>query len=119
MIGNVIDIPRREVRPEQVKPEALSAIELSFPRIAFELVSRWNGGDIDAYVDSLLIDTRGNRMGFPSDVLEEIMFLSGIRWYLAHGQDATPMSMESPKEEFSFCTDDFRRCGTTGGWVLI
>ena len=113
MIANVINHDRREVRPD-AKSE--SAIERNYTRIARELTSRWNGGDIDAYLDSLLIDMRGNRMGFPSDVLEEIMFLAGIRWY--QSRHVVPETLESPKDEFSFCTDEFRRCGTTGSWVL-
>lgn len=97
-----------------------SAIERRFMRIANELIKRWKGPDIDAYLESLLIDTRGNRMGFPEDVLEEIMLLAGVRWYLEKiALTETLETQESPKDEFSFCTDDFRRCGTTGSWVLI
>ncbi len=114
MTASVIDLGRREIHPEAATPE--SAIERRFARIAHELTSRWNGLDIDAYLDNLLIDTRGNRMGFPADVLEEIMFLAGVRWYL--GKVIEPETLESPKDEFSFCTDAFRRCGTTGSWVL-
>lgn len=115
MFANVIELDWRESRPNTTTPE--SALERRFPRIARELTSRWKRRDIDAFLDSLLIDTRGNRMGFPSDVLEEIMFLAGIRWYL--GKDVEPETMESPKDEFSFCTDQFRRCGTSGAWVLV
>lgn len=114
MITNVFDFGRHE-RPAEMAT-TISAIERLFPRIARELASRWKGMEIDTYLDSLLIDTRGNRMGFPSEVLEEIMFLAGIRWYLS--KDAEPSTLESPRDEFSFCTDEFRRCGTTGSWVL-
>jgi hypothetical protein len=116
MIANLIDLSPRERRYESAASGSVSAIELRFPRIARELASRWEKWDIDAYLDHLLIDERGNRMGFPADVLEEIMFLAGIRWYLGHSNKFG--SLESPRDEFSFCTDDFRRCGTTGGWVL-
>jgi hypothetical protein len=115
MITSVIDFDRRRIPPDTTMPE--SAIELRFARVARELISRWNGPDIDAYLDSLLIDTRGNRMGFPSDVLEEIMFLAGIRWY--QSKDVIPETLEAPRDEFSFCTDEFRRCGTSGAWVLV
>lgn len=116
MIANVTKLVPRETRPETlVMPE--SAIERRFLRIANELCKRWNGNEIDSYLDSLLIDTRGNRMGFPEEVLEEIMFLAGIRWHMA--QDIEQETLESPVDEFSFCTDEFRRCGTTGSWVLI
>lgn len=114
MIANVNNRDRREPRPDA---GPVSALERHFPRIARELAARWKGVEIDAYLDSLLIDMRGNRMGFPSDVLEEIMFLAGVRWYLS--RHATANTLESPKDEFSFCTDEFRRCGTTGSWVLV
>lgn len=114
MIANVINRDRREPRPD-AGPE--SALERHFPRIARELTARWDGPDIDTYLDSLLIDMRGNRMGFPSEILEEIMFLAGVRWYLS--KNVVPHTLESPKDEFSFCTDEFRRCGTTGSWVLV
>lgn len=77
-----------------------SAIELRFARIARELTARWHGSDIDEYLDGLLIDTRGNRMGFPPEVLEEIMFLAGVRWYM--DKVKIPETMESPQQVFSF-----------------
>jgi hypothetical protein len=116
MITHMLEFGRRDFHNVPVAAEARSAIETRFPRIAHELATRWQRRDIDAYLDSLLIDSRGNRMGFPADVLEEIMFLAGVRWYLS--KTRAPATMESPRDEFSFCTDDFRRCGTTGAWVL-
>lgn len=82
----------------------VSAIELRFARIARELTARWHASDIDNYLDSLLIDTRGNRMGFPPEVLEEIMFLAGVRWYM--DKVKIPETMESPQQVFSFCKLD-------------
>jgi hypothetical protein len=116
MITSVIDFDRRRIPPDTTMPE--SAIELRFPRIARELAARWNGPDIDAYLDSLLIDTRGNRMGFPPDVLEEIMFLAGDP-LVSEARMSIPETLESPRDEFSFCSDEFRRCGTSGAWVLV
>ncbi|MEW5788794.1 MAG: hypothetical protein AB1899_13160 [Pseudomonadota bacterium] len=112
---NVTAIGYRALRPCEAEPE--SAIERRFPRIARELMARWHGRDIDTYLDSLLIDERGDRMGFPADVLEELMFLAGVRWHMTRYVETD--TMESPKDEFSFETDALRRCGTTGSWVLI
>ena len=72
-----------------------SAIELRFARIARELTARWHGSDIDNYLDSLLIDTRGSRMGFPPEVLEEIMFLAGVRWNTE--KTPLPANQEGPQ----------------------
>ncbi len=115
MNARIMNFSLRDSRSDE--SPSVCAIERHFPRIARELTTRWQGPGIDAYLDSLLIDTRGNRMGFPPDVLEEIMFLAGVRWFC--GKVAEPETLESPPDEFSFCTDDFRRCGTTGSWVLI
>lgn len=63
---------------------SVCAIEKRFPRIARELCNRWQSDEIDDYIDSLLLDDRGDRMGFPIDVLDELMFLAGIRWHVLH-----------------------------------
>ncbi|MEW5769215.1 MAG: hypothetical protein AB1831_02510 [Pseudomonadota bacterium] len=97
-----------------------SAIEVRFARIAGELSRRWQGGDIDDYLGSLLIDTRGGRQGFPADVLDELMFLSGLRWHMEH-MDIVPQDDTRP-DAFSFCAtneSELRRCGTSGSWVLV
>lgn len=110
----------RNFAPLALRPivaETESALERRFPRIARELMARWKGREIDSYLDSLLIDDRGDRMGFPEEVLEEIMFLAGVRWHQTRVVE--PETMESPPDEFSFSQDAFRRCGTTGSWILI
>lgn len=93
------------------------ALERRYPRIARELAARWQRPGIEAYLDSLLIDARGNRMGFPSDVLQEIMFLAGIRWYLSG--NTKRKSLESPRDEFSFCSSPLVGCASPGAWVLV
>ncbi len=65
-------------------PEPTSELEKRFPRIANELCGLWKSGEIDHYIDGLLLDDRGDRMGFPIEVLDDLMFLAGIRWHLAH-----------------------------------
>jgi hypothetical protein len=52
--------------------------------------------DIDAYLDSLLIDTRGNRMGFPSPTCSrKSCSWPAIRWYL--GKDVIPRNPGKPQ----------------------
>jgi len=116
MINHVAEYGRRDLQLSPRVPGPRSALETRFPRIALELAARWRSPGIDLYIDSLLIDTRGNRMGFPAEVLEEIMFLAGVRWYLSRTE--TTRTMESPRDEFSFCMDRFRGCGGASSWVL-
>ncbi len=95
-----------------------SAIEKAFPRISGEICALWAGGEIDAYIDSLLLDDRGDRMGFPIEVLDELIFLAGIRWHLSH-LCGTVIESTSP-EAFSFTGNRSELCGTDpGSWVLL
>ena len=96
----------------------ISAIEKRFSRIANELTSLWATKDIDRYIDSLLLDDRGDRIGFPIDVLDELMFLAGIRWHLNH-LCGTIIESTSP-EEFNYSGNRADLCGTNSGtWVLL
>lgn len=112
---------------EQLRPMAvpvpihksISAIEARFPHIARRLEALWQTPQIDLYMDSLLIDTRGSRQGFPPDVLDELMFLSGMLWHLQTAGNTD--DLQKP-DVFSFSASneaDMRRCGTTGAWVLL
>ena len=47
-----------------------------FPRIANLLAALWQDpNSLRRYVDDLLVDKRGNRQGFPVDVLRELFAL--------------------------------------------
>ena len=59
--------------PAEVQPTALMA---EFPRVANLVAVLWKDPDsLRRYVDDLLVDKRGNRQGFPLDVLREIFDL--------------------------------------------
>jgi hypothetical protein len=59
--------------PAEVQPTALMA---RFPRVANLVAVLWKDPDsLRRYVDDLLVDKRGNRQGFPLDVLREIFEL--------------------------------------------
>lgn len=99
--------------------KTISAIETRFPHIARELCALWKTDQIELYLDSLLIDNRGGRIGFPADVLDELMFLSGMRWHLYH-QTGRVEDFQKPYV-FSFSAmneSDLRRAGSTRAWVL-
>ncbi len=62
-----------EMLPSEVRPIALLR---RYPRIANLIATVW--GDpkyVGTYMDSLLTDQRGNRRGFPTDVLRDLVAL--------------------------------------------
>jgi hypothetical protein len=59
--------------PPNARPSALLA---KFPRIANLIAVLWQDpNSLRRYVDDLLVDKRGNRQGFPLDVLRELFAL--------------------------------------------
>lgn len=62
-------------------PNYVSALEKNFPRIVEKITLMWGATDFPDYLHSLMIDKRGDRQGFPFDVLEEMMFLNEIHDY--------------------------------------
>jgi hypothetical protein len=59
--------------PVHVQPRALMC---QFPRIANLIAAMWaDANSLRRYVDDLLVDKRGNRQGFPVDVLRELFAL--------------------------------------------
>ena len=61
----------------------LSHLENQFPHIAQALTEKWGTPDIDAYLSNLMMDNRGTRKGFPSEVAEELMLIDTILWELS------------------------------------
>ena len=60
---------------EQVQVRA--ALE-DHPRIAGRIQQLWGTPDCEEYLNSLVIDTRGNRKGFPPAMLEELLYLGRL-----------------------------------------
>jgi hypothetical protein len=59
--------------PVPVRPLMLSR---RFPRIVNQMASSWNNPSKTlTYFDSLLVDRRGDRQGFPYEVLQELVNL--------------------------------------------
>jgi hypothetical protein len=59
--------------PSVVQPLTLMR---RFPRIANQLAAVWSDTpSLRLYLDSLLVDARGHRKGFPPDVLRELLSL--------------------------------------------
>jgi len=78
-----------ESLPPEQRPTALLR---RFARIANLLAATWaDAKAFDACMDSLLTDKRGNRQGFPSDVLAELIALR--RYHDLLEDDATWMTV--------------------------
>jgi hypothetical protein len=76
--------------PIEVQPRSLL---YKFPRIANLLAAMWpDPNSFRRYIDDLLVDKRGNRQGFPVDVLRELFEL---RAYYDEVQPNTPRTWES------------------------
>lgn len=73
--------------PKNLQPAALMA---SYARIANVIAANWTDPNaLAAYMDSLLTDRRGNRRGFPADVLRELMALT------LHAQNVAPKRVDA------------------------
>jgi len=59
--------------PANVRPIALAR---KFPRIANSIAELWRRvARCEEYLDTLVVDVRGDRSGFPADVAQELMAL--------------------------------------------
>ena len=50
-------------------------LEDKFARIVEKIAELWDNPEIDSYFNELLIDSRGNRAGFPPEIAREIFLL--------------------------------------------
>lgn len=49
-----------------------SQLELGFPHIIDKVTQHWKAGTLEAYMDGLLFDKRGDRIGFAQEILAEL-----------------------------------------------
>jgi hypothetical protein len=54
------------------------ALEKQFPRIMQSIILMWGFPEFSKYIEKISVDDRGNRQGFPAEVLEEIMLLQAV-----------------------------------------
>jgi hypothetical protein len=59
---------------------ALETLKGVFPRIHQRLVPIWGTAAGEAYLDSLIVDERGNRQGFPADVMRGLLVLQRVHF---------------------------------------
>lgn len=55
-----------------------SALEEQFPRVFNEIIRRWDTEEFDAMFQQLFLSDRVDRMGFPFQVMKELMFLQEL-----------------------------------------
>ena len=70
---------------EKVEPRKGPAQKLNvkaavedYPRICTRLQQLWGSAECEGYITNLVIDTRGNRKGFPPAVMEELLYLGRL-----------------------------------------
>jgi hypothetical protein len=59
------------------KLEVRSALE-DYPRICARVQQLWGSPECEPYLNTLVIDTRGNRKGFPPAMMEELLYLGRL-----------------------------------------
>lgn len=59
------------------KLDVRAAIE-DLPRISTRIQQLWGSPECEGYINNLVIDTRGNRKGFPPAVMEELLYLGRL-----------------------------------------
>jgi hypothetical protein len=117
MLSYTIPAPRTKSGSATKVADELSAVENRFLRIANELCRLWESPEADHYIDSLLLDDRGDRMGFPIEVLDDLMFLAGVRWHRSHL--CGTMIETTTAEPFSSSGSRVELCGGSSTWVLV
>lgn len=64
------------------KLDVRAAVE-QFPHIAKRISVFWGSRDFERFIATLILDERGNRRGFPMDVMSELMFLARFARFMA------------------------------------
>lgn len=75
---NEIEHVLAKKRPNDLE-EISAASELlkeKYPRIYERIEATWGSPELDSYFDRLIIDDRGNRNGFPKEVLNALLLLA-------------------------------------------
>jgi len=79
------DLPDLSLLDEKVDPrkgppqkiDVRSALE-DYPRICARVQQLWGTAECEPYLNTLVIDTRGNRQGFPPPMMEELLYLGRL-----------------------------------------
>jgi hypothetical protein len=77
-LGRTGSQPARVAAPPEAAGDTRCALERSFQRIADKIAETWPRAECARYVDSLLVDERGGRQGFPPEVVSELFLLHAL-----------------------------------------
>ena len=66
---------------EPVDRKYVCALEKQFPRVVDKILLMWGAKEFAEFLATLMLDNRGDRQGFPFEVIEELMFLQEIHDY--------------------------------------
>ena len=70
-----------------------TGLEARYPRLLQQMLVKWdNPHEMEAYLKDLVVDQRGNRQGFPHDILKEILFIANLfeKWRSERKRKAPP-----------------------------
>lgn|GEM_PF-3066647 len=71
--------PGQIAKPELAPvTDTRSALERNYPRIAENITFIWGGPEASGYLESLVVDNRGGRVGFDKETVAELMMLSSL-----------------------------------------
>ncbi len=63
----------------------LSEVEKRFPHVARNITLMWGCPEFIDYINKLIVDDRGGRQGFQTEVLDEMLFLHRLH-ITKHGE---------------------------------
>lgn len=55
-----------------------TVLEARFPHVASAIQLLWGNPEMDTYFSKLVVDDRGNREGFPPEVMSDLKFLAAL-----------------------------------------
>jgi hypothetical protein len=88
--GTTHDVRELEGQHQEWYPE--SALERHHPHVVERLVLLWGFSECGTWLDSLVIDWRGNRNGFKREVMDELLFLHALFPYIVASSSGSPDS---------------------------
>lgn len=86
---NAPDPPRVRLPPTPI--HATAALE-KIPHLMQRLLLMWHQPGCEEFLDKLLVDDRGNRRGFPPDVVDELLMLMDVNAMLGPRRPPAPRS---------------------------